>query len=78
MSSEKVHTPLPPSETIYKDDPRAILSTAEQSMYEEVLAHFASENSVYTLPGVEKKGELQDREKFWLSRECILRCVNSG
>ena len=74
MASEKVYTPLLPPSTTYKDDPRAVLSTAEKTMYEEVLAHFTTESPVYTLPHVEK-GDLQEREKFWLSRECILRYV---
>ena len=41
-------------------------------MYNEVLAHFSPDT--YTLPGVEK-GELSEFERFWVSRECILRYV---
>lgn len=74
MALEKVYTPMAPPSTIYKNDPRAVLSNAEQSLYDEVLAHFSAENPFYTLPDVEN-GELQEREKFWLSRECILRYV---
>lgn len=72
MASEKVYLPLAPPPTTYKEDPRAVLSGAEQLIYDEVLARFANEDPPYTLPGVEK-GELQDYERFWLSRECILR-----
>lgn len=76
MTSKKVYTPLLPPSTIYEDDPRAVLTVAEQSLYDEVLAHFTTQ-PVYVLPGVET-GELQEQEKFWLSRECILRCVGIG
>jgi len=74
MASDKVYTPLPPPPTVHQLDPRgnASLSETEQTMYDGVLAHFAAEDPVYTMPGIEK-GELQDHEKFWLSRECILR-----
>lgn len=41
-------------------------------MYNEVLAHFSP--GTYALPNVEK-GELSEFEKFWVSRECILRYV---
>ena len=72
MASKKVYVPLPPPPTTHKEDPRAVLSEAEQTNYDEVLAQFEKEDPPYTLSGVEK-GELQDHEKFWLSRECILR-----
>jgi hypothetical protein len=72
MASKKVYVPLPPPPTNYTEDPRAVLSEAEQTHYDEVLAQFGNEDPPYTLPGIEK-GELQDHEKFWLSRECILR-----
>ena len=74
MALEKVYTPMAPPSTIYKNDPRAVLSSAEQIIYDELFAHFTAENPLYTLPDVEN-GELQEREKFWLSRECILRYV---
>lgn len=70
MSAEKCHTPLAPLPRYYESNPRAQLSESEQKMYDEVLAHFSPEN--YALPGLEK-GDLTDQEKFWLSRECILR-----
>jgi len=72
MASEKTVLPIPPPPTTFKDDPRATLSTNEQTMYDEVLAHFAKQDPVYTLPNAEN-GELKDDEKFWLSRECLLR-----
>jgi hypothetical protein len=71
-SIEKVFTQLQPPTTTYKDDPHAILSQSEQTMYDEVLGHFTKSEPVYSIPDLEK-GELMDEEKFWLSRECILR-----
>ena len=65
--------PIPPP-TIHKDDPRATrLEESEQAMYDEVVNHFSQTD--YSIPNVEK-GELMDQEKFWLSRECILRYVS--
>jgi hypothetical protein len=71
-SSKKVFLPIPPP-TIYKDDPRASLEESEQAMYNEVVEHFSQTD--YSIPNIEK-GELMDQEKFWLSRECILRYVS--
>jgi hypothetical protein len=71
-SSKKVFLPIPPP-TIYKDDPRATLGESEQAMYNEVVEHFGQTD--YSIPNIEK-GELMDQEKFWLSRECILRYVS--
>jgi hypothetical protein len=65
----KVYLPIPPP-TIYQDDPRARLEESEQLLYNEVVNHFSQ--SDYSIPNIEK-GELMDQEKFWLSRECILR-----
>lgn len=74
MASElsKTVTALRPTPDQVQNDPRAVLSESEQKMYTEVLTHFTKPE--YALPGAEK-GELMDVEKFWLSRECILRCV---
>jgi len=52
--------------------PLFLTACGSQSRYDEVVAHFTTEDSVYALPGI-KKGELEEREKFWLSRDCILR-----
>lgn len=73
-SVEKVFLPIPPPPTIYKENPHAHLSSSEQSMYDEVLGHFTRIEPEYTIPNTEK-GELTDEEKFWLSRECLLRYV---
>jgi phosphatidylinositol/phosphatidylcholine transfer protein len=70
-STEKVFLPIPPT-TIYKNDPRASLEESEQAIYDEVVNHFSQTD--YSIPNIEK-GELTDQEKFWLSRECILRYV---
>ncbi|KAJ2920529.1 hypothetical protein H1R20_g16568, partial [Candolleomyces eurysporus] len=74
-TAEKCHTPLKPLSSYHESDPRAKLSESEQKMYDEVLAHFSPDN--YTLPGLEK-GDLTDQEKFWLSRECILRYLRAS
>ena len=71
-SSNKVFLPIHPP-TIYKDDPRAKLEESEQATYDEVVKHFSQTD--YSIPNIEK-GELMDQEKFWLSRECILRYVS--
>ncbi|KAF4613495.1 hypothetical protein D9613_007525 [Agrocybe pediades] len=77
-SSDKVFLPIPPPTAIlHKNDPRAVLSTNEQKMFDEVLAHFTRADPVYVLPDVEN-GELTEREKFWLSRECLLRYLRAS
>jgi hypothetical protein len=71
--SGKVYVPIPPRPAGYfQTNPRADLTEDERSMYEEVLAHFTKDS--YVLPN-EEKGELTEKEKFWLSRECLLRYV---
>ncbi|TFK27524.1 CRAL/TRIO domain-containing protein, partial [Coprinopsis marcescibilis] len=47
----------------------------EEGMYNEVLAHFAKDG--YLIPD-EEKGELLEKEKFWLSRECLLRYLRAS
>ncbi|KAF8150003.1 CRAL/TRIO domain-containing protein [Crassisporium funariophilum] len=76
-SPEKVVLPIHPPQSIYKDDPRAVLTESEQSMYDEVLRHFTREEPVYSIPNIEK-GELLDDEKFWLSREGLLRYLRAS
>ena len=69
--SDKVYTlAAPPSREDAK--PPVELTENEQDMYEKVLKHFSSPE--YALPGIEK-GQLKEEEKFWLSKECIVRCV---
>ncbi|KAF8910658.1 CRAL-TRIO domain-containing protein [Gymnopilus junonius] len=75
--TEKAFLPLPPPRTIYKENSHAQLSTSEQSMYDEVLAHFTRTEPVYTIPNFEQ-GELTDEEQFWLSRECLLRYLRAS
>ena len=65
----KVSLPIRPP-TIHKDDPRSTLEESQQSIYDEVVEHFSRTD--YSIPHIEE-GELMDQEKFWLSRECILR-----
>lgn len=73
-TDDTTYLPLHPPPTTYKDDPRATLSDSEQKMYNEILAYFTKSEPEYALPN-EKAGKLTDDEKFWLSRECLLRCV---
>lgn len=74
-ATDKTFLALPPPPTTYDDDPRGNISVEEQKMYNEVLAHFTKTDPVYTIPHVEKGAELMDEEKFWLSRDCLLRYV---
>ena len=73
-TDKTIHVPLHPPSTTCKDDPHATLSDSGQKMYDEVLAYFTKSEPEYALPN-EKDGKLTDAEKFWLSRECLLRCV---
>lgn len=66
----KVYTPLVALPKYYDSNPRGTLTEAERGMYDELLAHFTADG--YALPNIEK-GDLMDQEKFWLSRECLLR-----
>ncbi|EDR09805.1 uncharacterized protein LACBIDRAFT_152940, partial [Laccaria bicolor S238N-H82] len=47
----------------------------EQAMYDTVLEHFSAGS--YVLPNVDENGELTPAEKFWLSRECLLRYLRA-
>jgi CRAL/TRIO, N-terminal domain len=71
--SEKVYQPIEPPTTPCVSDPRADLKDVERAMYDEVLEHFSRDN--YTIPGVDD-GALMEREKFFVSYECILRWVS--
>ncbi|KAG6877808.1 hypothetical protein C0993_003782 [Termitomyces sp. T159_Od127] len=71
---DKVYEPILPP-TIHEADPRADLLDVEQKMYDDVLQHFS--DPTYSLPGIEEKGELTEAEKFWLSRECLLRYLRA-
>ncbi|KAG6842317.1 hypothetical protein C0991_010605 [Blastosporella zonata] len=72
--SEKIHEPILPP-TVCDTDPRATLTDAEHKMYDEVLEHMSE--AAYTIPGIEENGELTEAEKFWLSRECLLRYLRA-
>ncbi|KDR76225.1 hypothetical protein GALMADRAFT_247498 [Galerina marginata CBS 339.88] len=76
-SAEKAFLPIRPPATTFNDDPHAVLSPAEQKMYDEVLGHLTRTTPVYTIPNIEK-GELTEDEKFWISRECILRYLRAS
>ncbi len=71
--SDKVYTQIPPPQTPVVEDPHAQLSTTEQEKYQEVLDYFSKDT--YTLPDVQNDAQLSEEERFWLSRECILRYV---
>ncbi|TFY66799.1 hypothetical protein EVG20_g4284 [Dentipellis fragilis] len=69
--------PLPEGETRPGE-----LTPAQEEMYAKVLAHF--DDAEYRLPSEGKskeedkeKGELSEDEKFWLSRECLLRYLRA-
>ena len=66
-----VFEPISPP-TVCETDPRQDLTDVEQEMYDHILEHFSE--TAYTIPGVEN-GVLTEAEKFWLSRECLLRYV---
>ncbi|KAJ8456349.1 hypothetical protein ONZ45_g18756 [Pleurotus djamor] len=71
--SDKVYTlAAPPLREDAK--PTVELTENEQDMYEKVLKHFSSPE--YALPGIEK-GQLKEEEKFWLSKECIVRFLRA-
>lgn len=74
--SVKTYTPVAPRTPYHVSDPHARLNASEEEMYAEVLAHFTADG--YTLSGVEEKGELTEKEKFWLSRECLLRYLRAS
>ncbi|KAH9944998.1 CRAL/TRIO domain-containing protein [Epithele typhae] len=50
------------------------LTDAQEKLYLEVEKHFQAED--YVLPGVEN-GALTEEEKFWLTRECLLRFIRA-
>ncbi|PPR00899.1 hypothetical protein CVT24_000384 [Panaeolus cyanescens] len=75
-ASTKVYLPLRPKPA-QKEDPRAAMSESEQTMYDEVLQHFSKEDPPYSIANVEK-GELSEQEKFWLSKETILRYLRAS
>ncbi|TFK75199.1 CRAL/TRIO domain-containing protein [Pluteus cervinus] len=72
----KVYTPLPPPPTTLQSDPRETLTETELGQYDEVLVHFTKDE--YKLPGQDPAMELEEAEKFWLSRECLLRYLRAS
>ncbi|KAI0034251.1 CRAL/TRIO domain-containing protein [Vararia minispora EC-137] len=54
--------------------PAEDLSTSQAGMLESVLGHFCEPD--YELPG-EKEPGLRDLEKFWLTRDCMLRYLRA-
>ncbi|KAL0954980.1 hypothetical protein HGRIS_003910 [Hohenbuehelia grisea] len=71
---KKVYTaaPIPPAPV--EDDPRKNLTEQEAQMYQTVLDHFS--NPEFVIPHVDN-GQLTEEEKFWLSRECLLRYLRA-
>lgn len=72
MPDTVFETPVPP--TVHETDPRVDLTDSEQLIYEDVLKHF--NDPTYNIPGVEQ-GELTEQERFWLSRDCLLRYLRA-
>lgn len=68
--SNKVYEALPsPREKVKLTIPE--LKPEQIAMQEKIQVHFTKAG--YTLPGIEKSGELMEEEQFWLSYECQLR-----
>jgi hypothetical protein len=71
MLDEKVFTPMSPdvapAGTV---EPHVELTETQEDMWKKVFNHFSKPE--YEVPCVEN-GRLNDDEKFWLSRECMLR-----
>lgn len=71
QDSAKAYLPAITPRTHCKEDPRATITNDEQKKYDEVLGYFSEPE--YVLPKVEDSSALKEIEKFWLSRECLLR-----
>ncbi|KAF8656203.1 hypothetical protein AX16_002639 [Volvariella volvacea WC 439] len=76
QSDDCVYTPLSPPPTKLTQDPFANVSETEGQQYKEVLTHFSKDD--YKLPGLDADAALTDKEKFWLSRECLLRFLRAS
>ncbi|KAF8656275.1 hypothetical protein AX16_002711 [Volvariella volvacea WC 439] len=74
--SDPVYAPLAPESAPPIEDPRASLTEVQGTQYEEVLSHFSKEK--YKLPGIEADAELTEKERFWLTRECLLRYLRAS
>lgn len=67
-------TPNPPP--VLPAPTRPTLTEDEQQKYETVLGHFADPK--FVVPGVgDGKHTLTEEEKFWLTRECLLRYLRA-
>lgn len=67
-------TPIPPPSLPARTRPT--LTEEEQKKYETVLEHFTDPN--FVVPGVgDGKHTLTEEEKFWLTRECMLRYLRA-
>ncbi|KAF8825192.1 CRAL/TRIO domain-containing protein [Lentinula edodes] len=72
--SNKVYEALPPpKEKVKLTIPE--LKPEQIAMQEKIQVHFTKAG--YTLPGIEKSGELMEEEQFWLSYECQLRYLRA-
>ncbi|KAM6490526.1 CRAL/TRIO domain containing protein [Amanita muscaria] len=74
--SDKVYTQTPPPPTTLAQDPQAQLSEQAQEQYQQVLNHFSQDT--YSIPAIENDAQLSEEEKFWLSRECLLRYLRAS
>ncbi|KAF9496708.1 CRAL/TRIO domain-containing protein [Pleurotus eryngii] len=72
--SQKTFVPLPVPSAPADCKPSPELTATEDELYSKVLAHFS--NPEYVIPGL-AKGQLKEEEKFWLSRECIIRFLRA-
>ncbi|KAH8834727.1 CRAL TRIO domain-containing protein [Flagelloscypha sp. PMI_526] len=77
MSTSKVFTPLPPPENPLVSASPLELSAQQVELYKAVEDHFSEESFKLSGWSPEKEASLSEKEKFWLSHECILRFLRA-
>jgi hypothetical protein len=65
--ADPTYLPIPPPETPTSPLKPAELTAEQKELYGHILEHFSKED--YILDGQ----KLEEREKFWLSSECLQR-----
>ncbi|TFK27515.1 hypothetical protein FA15DRAFT_171250 [Coprinopsis marcescibilis] len=71
--------PIPPLPSYHVHDPSPPLTGVQTAAYGTLLAHFVRQN--YNLPPTKIEpfvDELKEGERFWLSRECMLRFLRAS
>ncbi|PFH47957.1 hypothetical protein AMATHDRAFT_150905 [Amanita thiersii Skay4041] len=69
------YTQVPPPPHV-ASDPRAKLTSEEEAKYNDLFLHFSKDT--FAIPGIETNPQLLEEEKFWLSRECLLRYLRAS